>query len=84
MPSFRVVRRIYLFAAFLSAPAVWVSLVAQEAPLTKEQIKQFLLTAQAIRSKVSDKGVTHPLKLNYSKISKTSRPTNSPPRPRNF
>jgi len=61
-----VVRRSFFFAVFLSAPAVWASLVAQEAPLTEEQIKQFLLTAQVIRSKVSDKGVTHPLKLTLS------------------
>ena len=39
---------------------------ADEAPLTKEQIKQFLLTAEVIASKESKKGETHPTRLTLS------------------
>jgi hypothetical protein len=40
--------------------------VADEPTLTKEQIKQFLLTAKIVRSKDSKKGVTHTYKLTLS------------------
>jgi len=39
---------------------------ADDTPLTKEQIKQFLQTAQVIKSKPSSKGVTHPPLLTLS------------------
>src|SRR5437667_5127111 len=39
---------------------------ADNTPLTKEQIKQFLQTAQVIKSKPSSKGVTHPPLLTLS------------------
>jgi hypothetical protein len=39
---------------------------ADEAPLTKEQIKVFLQTAEIIKSKPSSKGVTHPWRLTLS------------------
>ena len=39
---------------------------ADDTPLTKEQIKQFLLTAEVIASKESKKGVTHPTRLTLS------------------
>jgi hypothetical protein len=39
---------------------------ADDAPLTKEQIKQFLQTAEVIKSKPSSKGVTHPWRLTLS------------------
>ena len=39
---------------------------ADEAPLGKEQIKQFLQTAEIIKSKPSSKGVTHPWRLTLS------------------
>jgi hypothetical protein len=39
---------------------------ADETPLTKEQIKQFLQTAEIIKSKPSSKGVTHPWRLTLS------------------
>ena len=42
-------------------------IVASDEPnLTKEQIKQFLLTAKVVASKESDKGVTHPWRLTLS------------------
>jgi hypothetical protein len=39
---------------------------ADDTPLTKEQIKQFLQTAEVIKSKPSPRGVTHPLRLTLS------------------
>ena len=39
---------------------------ADDTPLTKEQIKQFLQTAEIIKSKPSSKGVTHPWRLTLS------------------
>ena len=39
---------------------------ADDTPLTKEQIKQFLLTAEIIKSKTSSRGVTHPWRLTLS------------------
>jgi hypothetical protein len=39
---------------------------ADEPTLTKDEIKQFLQTADIIKSKQSDKGITHPWKLTLS------------------
>jgi len=39
---------------------------ADNTPLTKEQVKQFLQTAEVITSKPSSKGVTHPWRLTLS------------------
>jgi len=39
---------------------------ADESTLTKDQIKQFLQTAEVIKSKPSSKGVTHPWRLTLS------------------
>jgi hypothetical protein len=44
----------------LAAPA------ADESSLTKEQIKQFLETAEVTKNKTSSKGVTHPYRLTLS------------------
>jgi hypothetical protein len=49
--------------------SIFIPLAAQAAddtPLTKEQIKQFLQTAEVIKSKPSSKGVTHPWRLTLS------------------
>jgi hypothetical protein len=43
-----------------------VALAADETSLTKDQIKQFLETAEVINSKSSSKGVTHPVRLTLS------------------
>jgi hypothetical protein len=48
----------------LSTP--WKALAADEEPLNKEQIKQFLQTADIVKSKQSGKGVTHPWRLTLS------------------
>ena len=42
------------------------ALAADESSLTKDQIKEFLLTAEVIKSKPSSKGVTHPSRLTLS------------------
>ncbi len=39
---------------------------ADDTPLTREQIKQFLQTVEVIKSKPSSEGVTHPWRLNLS------------------
>jgi len=39
---------------------------ADNTPLTKEQVKQFLQTAEVIKSKPSSKGITHPWRLTLS------------------
>jgi hypothetical protein len=48
----------------LSTP--WKALAADEESLNKEQIKQFLQTADIVKSKQSGKGVTHPWRLTLS------------------
>jgi len=48
----------------LSIP--WEAWAADEAPLNKEQIKQFLQTADIVKSKPSSTGVTHPWRLTLS------------------
>jgi hypothetical protein len=48
----------------LSIP--WKVLAADEEPLNREQIKQFLQTADIVKSKQSGKGVTHPWRLTLS------------------
>src|SRR5246127_2106547 len=47
----------------LAAPLVTA---ADDPPLTKEQIKEFLLTAKIISAKESNKGITHPVRLTLS------------------
>ncbi len=44
----------------------FVAPAADDPPLTKEQIKQFLQTAEVIKSKQTGKGVTHPWRLTLS------------------
>jgi hypothetical protein len=48
----------------LSTP--WKALAADDEPLNKEQIKQFLQTADIVKSKQSGTGVTHPWRLTLS------------------
>jgi hypothetical protein len=43
-----------------------VALAADESSLTKDQIKEFLRTAEVVNSKPSSKGVTHPSRLTLS------------------
>jgi len=55
-----------IFAALLCL--IWrpLAVAADEPGLTKEQIKQFLLTAKVVHSQRSEKGVTHPWRLTLS------------------
>jgi len=60
----RVVKPLFVLLAY-----AMLSLAARapdDTPLTKEQIKQFLQTAEIIKSKPSSKGVTHPWRLTLS------------------
>jgi hypothetical protein len=55
---------IFVAVVFLSYR---LSVVAADEPtLTKEQIKQFLLTAKVVSSRESSKGITHPPRLTLS------------------
>jgi hypothetical protein len=55
-----------IFAALVCLILSGIASGADEAALTKEQIKHFLLTAKVVDSKQSGKGVTHPSKLTLS------------------
>ena len=68
MPIFkRALINIFAIATIcllITAPAARAA--ADETPLTKQQIKQFLMTAEVIGSKPSKKGVTHTTRLTLS------------------
>jgi len=57
-------RPLVVVLAFVMLP--FEARAADDTPLTKEQIKQFLETAEVIKSKPSSKGVTHPSRLTLS------------------
>jgi hypothetical protein len=59
-------RRLVLAAAILCLTCVRVVIASDDPTLTKEQIKQFLLTAKVVASKQSGKGVTNPWRLTLS------------------
>jgi len=64
---FRHLRRRWLIiAVMVSALAPQLSVAADEPTLSKEQMKQFLLTAKVVKSKQSSKGVTSPWRLTLS------------------
>ena len=46
--------------------SLFAARAANDTPLTKEQIKQFLRTAEVIKSKPSSKGITHTSRLTLS------------------
>jgi hypothetical protein len=46
--------------------SLFAARAANDTPLTKEQIKQFLRTAEVIKSKSSSKGITHTSRLTLS------------------
>lgn len=56
----------FLFVVLACAIIPLAALAADDTPLNKEQIKQFLQTAEIIKSKPSSKGVTHPWQLTLS------------------
>jgi hypothetical protein len=56
-----------LILAVMACMACRIFLVAADEPtLSKDQIKQFLLTAKVVKSKQSDKGITNPWRLTLS------------------
>jgi hypothetical protein len=59
-------RRLILAAAIVCLTCVRVVIAADDPTLTKDQIKQFLLTAKVVASKQSGKGVTNPWRLTLS------------------
>jgi len=66
--SRRLVLPLFIILACMIIPLSipWKALAADEEPLNKEQIKQFLQTADIVKSKQSGKGVTHPWRLTLS------------------
>lgn len=60
---------LFLLLAFVAASAVFSvppALAADEPKLTREQIEQFLLSAQVVANKQTKKGITHPYRLTLS------------------
>ena len=66
MPSFPFTTRRVVHLAPLLFVSLCAPLCAQETPLSKDQIKQFLLTADVVANKASSKGETHPSRLTLS------------------
>src|SRR5271155_3745182 len=62
--SRRLVRPLFVLLVYMMLPLG--ARAADDTPLTKEQIKQFLQTAEIIKSKPSSKGVTQPWRLTLS------------------
>jgi hypothetical protein len=62
----QVIPLFIIFACITPLSIPWKALAADEEPLTKEQIKQFLQTASIVKSKGSSKGITHPYRLTLS------------------
>jgi hypothetical protein len=54
------------FAIVIAAICLRPVMAADDSALSKEQIKQFLLTAEVVGSKQGDKGITHPWRLTLS------------------
>jgi hypothetical protein len=66
MNAFRLRWR-WLILAVVACLACQLFVFASDAPnLTKDQIKQFLLTAKVVKSKQSSKGITNPWRLTLS------------------
>ena len=55
-----------LFLTVLVCLACQLFVVADEPTLTKDQIKQFLLTAKVVKSVQSKKGITNPWRLTLT------------------
>jgi hypothetical protein len=53
-------------AALLCLICPWIARAADETAFTKEQIKNFLLTAKVVKSEPSSKGITHTLRLTLT------------------
>ncbi|MBZ5657928.1 MAG: hypothetical protein LAO56_21920 [Acidobacteriia bacterium] len=58
--------RLFFVVLLASVVTPLAARAAEDTPLTKDQIKHFLQTAEVIKSKESSKGVTHPWRLTLS------------------
>jgi len=61
-----LLKRRLIVAAAMCLLAVPLTTAADDAALTKEQIKEFLVTAKIVNAKPSAKGITHPTRLTLS------------------
>jgi hypothetical protein len=59
-------RRRLILTAVVCLTCGMFAVAADDATLTKEQIKQFLLTAKVVNSKQGGKGITHPWRLTLT------------------
>ena len=66
MNPFRSRRREVILAALLWVSCTLFAVAADEPALSKEQLKQFLLTAKVTESRAATKGVTHSWRLTLS------------------
>lgn len=66
MKLFELRCRMWIPAVVICVICSRLLLAADEPTLSKEQIKQFLLTAKVVRSKQSGKGITNPWRLTLS------------------
>lgn len=66
MSPFRLQRSTLAFAILLGLLSARAMVAADETALTKEQIKQFLLTAKVINSRPARKGITNTLRLTLT------------------
>jgi len=66
MNSLHLCRRALILAAAICLICQLFGVAADELNLTREQIKQFLLTAKVVNSREAKKGITHTLRLTLS------------------
>lgn len=66
MPVFHLQRRLILAVAVVCTICTLAAMAADEPTLTKEQIKQFLLTANVVSGKRAEKGITETSRLTLS------------------
>ena len=62
-----------IFVAAICLTCRLFVVAADEPALTKEQIKQFLLTAKVVKSRQSKKGITNPWRLTLTDGDRDSR-----------
>jgi hypothetical protein len=66
MNSFHLRWRVLILAAMVCLTCARFAVAADESTLTKEQIKQFLMTAKVVNSREAAKGITHTQRLTLS------------------
>ena len=78
MNPFRSRRREVILAALLWVSCTLFAIAADEPTLSKEQTKQFLLTAKVTNSRAASKGVTHSWRLRSLTARLRMTPTFNP------